>query len=60
MESLPPIMTVAQVQSYLGISRQKAYELVNNATFPALRLGKVIRIPREAFVQWIEQNLYKS
>jgi excisionase family DNA binding protein len=56
MESLPPIMTVADVQDYLGISRQTAYELVHQPDFPTLRLGRLIKIPKDAFLRWIEQQ----
>ena len=56
-EELPAILTVAQVQRFLGISRAKAYELVHMAGFPAVRLGRVIRVPREALMRWVETQL---
>ena len=37
------LLTVKDLQKYLGISRYKAYELVNMPDFPALRIGKSIR-----------------
>ena len=51
---LPVILTVDQLQKYLGISRQKAYELTHVEGFPALRFGRSIRVPRAALEQWIQ------
>lgn len=51
---LPLVLTVYQVQEILGISRAKAYELSRRNGFPAVRIGRVIRIPRDAFFIWLE------
>jgi excisionase family DNA binding protein len=53
---LPPVLTVAQVQEVLGLGKAKAYEVVHQAAFPALRFGKVIRVPRDAFFRWLEER----
>ena len=50
---LPPTLTVGDLQSYLRIGRRQAYELVNQAGFPAIRLGRSIRITRSALDQWL-------
>jgi excisionase family DNA binding protein len=51
---LPLVFTVAQVQKLLKLSRPKAYALTQTQGFPALRFGKVIRVPREAFLRWLD------
>jgi excisionase family DNA binding protein len=55
-EDLPAILTVEQVQRFLRVSRQKAYEIVHQSGFPAIRFGRVIRVPREALMRWLERQ----
>jgi excisionase family DNA binding protein len=57
IEELPAILNIEQVQQFLGISRPKAYELANMAGFPAVRIGRVIRVPREALMRWLDAQL---
>ena len=38
----------------LGIGRSTAYELVNRRDFPAIRVGRKLLIPRDAFDRWLE------
>lgn len=49
-------MNVADLQQALGIGRAHAYELVNRADFPVIRLGRKILIPRDAFLKWLERQ----
>ena len=49
-------MTPADVQRELNIGRNTAYELVNRADFPKIRIGRKIVIPREAFLRWLDQQ----
>jgi excisionase family DNA binding protein len=54
VQALPAVLTVEQVKQILGISRVKTYELVHTAGFPTIRIGRAIRIPREAFLRWMD------
>jgi excisionase family DNA binding protein len=56
IDDLPAILNMDQVQQFLGISRPKAYELANMAGFPAIRIGRAIRVPREALTKWLESQ----
>ena len=47
-------MTVAEVKNYLNISQAAAYELTRRADFPVSRIGGSIRVPRDAFLAWVE------
>ena len=47
-------MTVQEIQEALGVGRNVAYNLVNRADFPALRVGRKIIIPRAAFLRWLD------
>jgi excisionase family DNA binding protein len=49
--TLPPVLTMRDVQEYLGISRPKTYELAHTRGFPLVRFGRAMRIPREAFFE---------
>ena len=47
-------LTVADVKSWLNISQAAAYELTHRTDFPTARIGGSIRIPRAAFMAWVE------
>lgn len=51
------LLTVREAAALLRISRNLAYELVTRGEIPAIRLGRVIRVPRAALEQWIETSL---
>ena len=55
-ENLPAVLNANQLATALGISRAGAYQLLNTATFPTLRIGKRLLVPRDRLVEWIEQN----
>ena len=58
-ENLPAVLNANQLATALGISRAGAYQLLNTATFPTLRIGKRLLVPRDRLVEWIEQNGYR-
>lgn len=45
---------VDELATTMGISRPKAYELVNSDGFPIIRVGRRIRIPVSAFERWLD------
>ena len=49
-------LTVSEVKNYLKISQSAAYGLTHSKGFPVCRLGGTIRIPRAAFLAWLEQK----
>lgn len=49
-------LTIADIKNYLNISQAAAYELSHRADFPVCRFGGCIRIPRTAFLAWVEQR----
>ena len=49
-------LTAADVGRYLNISQANAYELTHRKDFPVCRFGGSIRIPREAFLSWVDQH----
>lgn len=55
-ENLPAVLNANQLAAALGISRAGAYQLLNTATFPTLRIGKRLLVPKDKLIEWIEQN----
>lgn len=47
-------LTVAEVKDYLKISQSAAYGLAHSKDFPCCRIGASIRIPKEAFMAWLQ------
>lgn len=60
IDDLPMALNAEQVGIALGLSRAKAYNLVNSEGFPTLRVGKRLIIPKDAFLRWINENLGKT
>ena len=50
------MMTMQDVQDYLGLSRHTTYQLTHTQGFPAVRFGRTIRVPRDAFLRWLERQ----
>ena len=55
-EDLPLSLNTETVAKLLGISISSSYELMHEKDFPALRIGNRIVVPKEAFIQWVEQH----
>lgn len=55
-DNLSAVLNANQLAAVLGISRAGAYQLLNTGTFPTLRIGKRLLVPKDKLVEWIEQN----
>lgn len=55
-EELPLVLDVADIQQIMGISRTSAYELVRTPGFPVFRRGRLIKISKKAFFDWMEKG----
>ncbi len=40
----------------LGVSQATAYELLHEESFPKLKIGNRIVIPKEKFIEWVSAN----
>ena len=54
---LPLTLSVPEVAAVLGISRAGAYELVHSASFPKVKIGKRIVVPRDKLIAWIDAQV---
>ena len=59
-DDLPLTLTVMEVAEALRISRAGAYDLVRTEGFPALKIGSRIVIPKEKFIEWMNENTGKQ
>ncbi len=51
---IPALMTVEEVAEQLRIGRSSAYTLVKTRQIRTIRIGRSIRIPRNAILEFIE------
>lgn len=56
VNDLPLCLKVADVSKVLGIGITYAYQLVKSKDFPKLTIGKRIIIPKEAFINWLQEH----
>lgn len=54
---LPLTLSVPEVAAVLGISRAGAYELVHSASFPKVKIGKRIVVPKDKLLKWIDAQV---
>ena len=49
-DELPELLTVEEWRDWARVGRSAAYELVASKQIPALRIGKLIRIPKSTLL----------
>jgi excisionase family DNA binding protein len=54
------LLTVEEMAKILRIGRSSAYELCRQKEFPVIRIGKNIRIPEKALLDWVESQIASS
>ena len=58
-DELPLMLNADTVKDVLGISISSAYELMKEKGFPSLKIGSRIVVPKDKFIEWVEQNTGK-
>lgn len=56
INELPLCLSVADISNVLGIGITYAYQIVKSEDFPKLTIGKRIIIPKEAFINWLQEH----
>ena len=56
LEDLPLTLTVEEAGQILRVGRNTAYELVRCGKLPSIRVGKQIRIPRQALLDYLSRQ----
>lgn len=54
------ILTVKQAAELLQLSEDVVYPLTHRADFPAIRVGRAIRIPKNMLMAWVEAQATKG
>ena len=52
--NLPEVATVPEAARYLRVNPKTVYEAIKNGDMPSQRVGRVIRLRREAILNWLE------
>lgn len=55
-DELPLTIRVEDLQSILGIGRNKAYDLVGSGAIRSIKIGRQLRIPKQSVIDYIESN----
>ena len=53
IEELPLTLNAHEAAAVLRISKSKVYELARTESFPAVRIGKRVVIPRDKLIEWM-------
>ena len=53
VEDLPLTLKAHEAAAVLRISKSKVYELARTESFPAVRIGKLVVIPRDKLIEWM-------
>jgi len=52
----PMLLTVRDVEAELQLGRTRTYELLRSGSFPVIRVGRAVRVPRDALQRWVEEH----
>ena len=55
-DDLPLFLNAEIVAKVLGISISSTYELMHEASFPTLRVGSRIVVPKGKFIEWVRHG----
>ena len=55
-DELPLFLNSELVAKVLGVSPSCGYELMHQPDFPVLRVGSRMVVPKEKFIQWVEEH----
>lgn len=52
LRNLPEPMNPVDIQTFLGLSKNSTYNLIEENQFHFIRVGKLYKIPKRSFVKW--------
>lgn len=53
LHNYPDVLSVKDIQDILGIGTSKAYALAKSDAFHTVRVGPLIKIPKQSFLNWL-------
>ena len=54
LDEVPVMMTVQELARFLRVSRNTAYNFVNDGSVPSVKVGHQIRIYREDVIEYVK------
>ena len=60
IEDLPLTLKAEEAAKVLRISKSKVYDLARKESFPAVRIGKRVVIPRDKLIEWMNAQVEVS
>ena len=55
-DDLPLFFNAEMVAKVLGVSPSSGYELMHEPGLPVLRIGNRMVVPKEQFIQWVNEH----
>ena len=55
LHDMPMTLRVEELMPILGIGRNTAYELIRSGQIRSIRIGRQIRIPRDALLEFLQK-----
>ncbi|MBD8033041.1 helix-turn-helix domain-containing protein [Solibacillus sp. A46] len=56
LEDYPVILTAEHIAEILMVSKPTAYELMEQTSFPLIRIGRCKRVLKDKFFDWLSQQ----
>lgn len=56
-DELPVMLNANQLAQALNLSRAGAYQLMHSSSFPTVRIGKRMLVPKEHLLRWLDQKV---
>ena len=56
IDDYPPIMQAKHVREYLGVSEAFAYDILNSASCPTIRMGKRMVVAKDSFLKFLSAS----
>ncbi len=57
---VPMLLTAREVGKLLALGRSTIFELLAAGEFPTVRIGRAVRVPRQALEDWVRQRTVDS
>lgn len=55
-DELPLFLNAELIGNVIGVSSTTAYELMHEKEFPSIRIGSRLVVPKEKFIDWINER----
>jgi excisionase family DNA binding protein len=50
------VLTVPEIAKILGVGKANAYNLVKQDVFPVIKIGRQLKVPKQAFYRWFNNQ----